>query len=1432
MRRLTAIILALGLGALALPLIAQEDPEADKGFLLNFIEDQLSAPDRQISISAIDGVLSSDVTIPEISISDEEGVWLTIENAQLNWDQGALLTGRLQINSLKAESIDYIRPAVPAKGIDLPAPEAQAPEIPQLPIAIVLGELSVPSVTFGEDLFGLGSEIAIAGSLELIDGSLDTKLDITRKDGPGGTLALALAYARDTETADIDLKLNEPPDGLIVNLLGMEGKPEVSLSLTGSGPLSSLRTDLALDVGGKRALSGVAQLTRKDGGLGVAAELGGPIADLVPSGYKGFFGADTRLKTDLLLRDGGGMDVGSFTLTGGQLGLAARASTAADGFLQSLKLDAGIGSADGSPVALPGGDETLRLSAARLNVDYGEGDAWTAALAISGLDTGTLAAQNVTLDLGGAALNLADPANRRVTFNGDGAITGIAATDPALVKGIGTKLGLGIAGLWSPQTALKLAELRLMGKAFDMALTGTLKGTQFDGDIAVKTPNVAAFSGLAGRQLGGALDLKAKGTLDALSGGFDLVLDGSANDLALGMDAADAILSGQTTLSGRLARTASGFSAENFAIGNARSRIGANGSFSSDTADFRFELALDDLGLISDNASGALNATGTAKGTEGNIALAFDTSVPTGSLAGHNLSDGRLGFAGVLNDATLNGNLSGLAFLDGHRVDLTAGLSSADGASRLSDLRFKTQGTQLTGDVTQDASGLLTGQLALDANDLTLAGALALTELEGAATARISLAPQGDQQAAAIAARAQNLVIAGDTRIKSAEIDARIDDAFGVPAINGTLSANTIRAAGLTVATVSAKAQTQGEATAFSANATLDNGAKLAGAGSLAPAGSGYRLALDQLSLDHGSASARLVDGTSATIADDVVILQSAVFAVGTGRITSSGTAGDSLDLTIDLKSVPLSTANAILPELGLAGTLSGRARVTGAASDPQIAFDMSGAGINARAIAEFGIAPLSVSAKGGFAREMLTLSSLTASAPSGLQISAKGRLPLVGSGGDLAVGGTAPLSLANRVLASRGAQASGTVTIDARLTGSLAKPAYSGTIKMAGAEFVDPQSNLRLQSISAAARLNGETVTIESFRGSLAAGGSIGASGSVSLDADAGFPADIGISLDSARYADGNMLVATASGQLKLTGALMRSPLLAGSIWLQKAEIAIPDSFGGQSALLDVKHEDAPAGVAATLEKIEANTAGTSSSRASSSLRLDISIDAPNQVFVRGRGMDAELGGKVRLTGPVDAIQPVGGFELIRGRLIILGQRITFDSGLVSLTGNLDPYVDFTASSPGDDITVYVKVRGPVSDLDVSFSSLPELPQDEVLSQLIFKRTLGDLSPLQLAKLAAAASELAGGGGNSLTDSLRSAAGLADLDVVTDAEGNTAVRAGTYLQDNIYVGVEAGTEGKSKVTIDLDLTDTIKATGSTTSDGESSIGLFYEQDF
>jgi len=136
------------------------------------------------------------------------------------------------------------------------------------------------------------------------------------------------------------------------------------------------------------------------------------------------------------------------------------------------------------------------------------------------------------------------------------------------------------------------------------------------------------------------------------------------------------------------------------------------------------------------------------------------------------------------------------------------------------------------------------------------------------------------------------------------------------------------------------------------------------------------------------------------------------------------------------------------------------------------------------------------------------------------------------------------------------------------------------------------------------------------------------------------------------------------------------------------------------------------------------------------------------------------------------------------------------------------------------------------VDDPKIVFSSQPELPQDEVLAQLIFKRSISELSPIQIAQLAAAVAELAGGSNTSLLDNLRKATGLDDLDVVTDQEGKTAVRAGRYINEHIYLGVEAGSEGNTKGTVNLDITKHLKAKGGLGSDGDSDLGLFYEKDY
>ena len=506
---------------------------------------------------------------------------------------------------------------------------------------------------------------------------------------------------------------------------------------------------------------------------------------------------------------------------------------------------------------------------------------------------------------------------------------------------------------------------------------------------------------------------------------------------------------------------------------------------------------------------------------------------------------------------------------------------------------------------------------------------------------------------------------------------------------------------------------------------------------------------------------------------------------------------------------------------------LDATARQTGATTD----FSVEGTMASDRTLAAAGLAPLQLTATGSLSGRTVTIASIEANGKGGLQVRGSGTVPLDGPGLAIKVTGSAPLALGNRFVADRGGQLSGTAKLDASVTGSLAAPKFSGGVSTSGAGYIDPQLNLRLTGITGRANLAGERLEIETLTAQLATGGSIAVGGSVGLGSE--LPADLSVRLNSARYADGNLFVATVSGNLQLSGNLQGSSLLSGAINVERADITVPESFGDNTALLATEHVNTPAAVATTLRRAAADGSGTQTAqRAPSVVQLDVKVSAPNQIFIRGRGLDAEVGGSLVLKGTVTDMQPVGGFSLNRGRLSILGQRVTFEKGTVTLVGDLDPFLDFVARTEGEGITVFVNVVGRPSELDISFTSNPALPQDEVLSRLLFQRSMGELTPLQLAKLAGAAAELAGGSNTSLVDSLRDKVGLDDLDVVTGADGNLAVQAGTYVQDNIYLGVQAGTDGDTRVTVNLDITDDIRARASTGTNGDTGLGVFYESDY
>ena len=259
----------------------------------------------------------------------------------------------------------------------------------------------------------------------------------------------------------------------------------------------------------------------------------------------------------------------------------------------------------------------------------------------------------------------------------------------------------------------------------------------------------------------------------------------------------------------------------------------------------------------------------------------------------------------------------------------------------------------------------------------------------------------------------------------------------------------------------------------------------------------------------------------------------------------------------------------------------------------------------------------------------------------------------------------------------------------------------------------------------------------------------------------------------------------------------------------------------------LDIVHLHAPPAI--LRQQGEQNPAEGRSS--SAPIALDLTISSPTQTFVRGRGIDAELGGTIRLTGTAAAPVVSGAFDLRRGRMQILTKRLDITRATITFGGDLVPLLDLEATTTSGDATIVIRLTGLASNPQVSFSSTPSLPQDEILAQLIFGQSLSRLSPLQIAQLADAAAQLAGGGGSSLFQSLRSTLGVDDLDISTDETGGTSISAGKYLNDRTYIELEQSGSGGAKAVINLDIGRGVKLKGEAGGAGAGG-GIFYENEY
>ncbi|WP_137702585.1 translocation/assembly module TamB domain-containing protein [Marimonas lutisalis] len=447
-------------------------------------------------------------------------------------------------------------------------------------------------------------------------------------------------------------------------------------------------------------------------------------------------------------------------------------------------------------------------------------------------------------------------------------------------------------------------------------------------------------------------------------------------------------------------------------------------------------------------------------------------------------------------------------------------------------------------------------------------------------------------------------------------------------------------------------------------------------------------------------------------------------------------------------------------------------------------------------------------------------------SGPAGITFETAGGIAQDGSRVDLRVNGKLPLALANARL--RGQALSGVARIDATVNGPLALSSVSGSVNISDARFADPARYLAFDRIRGQINLSGARAqTI--LEADVASGGTVRVSGPISLSAP--YQASLEAELIDVTLRQPAFVEATMAGSVTVDGPLQGNARIGGAIAVQSAELRIPQFGPSYSALEGLRHLNPPRAVQRTL-RYSGLDQETATDVPMPDFPLDLRISAPSRIFVRGRGLDAELGGSLRLTGSTNNIVPIGRFELIRGRLDVLARRLVLTEGSVTMRGSFDPYIAFAATSQVDDVSVALRLEGVASQPQLTVSSVPELPQEEALSYFLFGRDATRISAFQAVQLAAAIATLSGQSIIDLTSPLRESLGVDDLDLSTDEGGTTQARVGKYISDKAYTDVTVKSDGTSQINLNIEVSPTVKMRGRLGSDGDSGIGIFFEKDY
>lgn len=1434
--------------------------EAGLTTLARLIEHGARTPKTELRIGKLTGTFPEHLRLEDVTFSDAAGTIVELDRLELRWHPLALFDRHLRVSLLDIGTLTINR--LPPAEAQPEEPETPSTGLPSLPVDVTVERFRLDALDLPPELAGQAVRLTAAAELGATrGGEFSTQARIETLSGPATGVSLDADYEALTDRLKIHIDLEEARGGLIGALIGLPSPRPLSLEASGEGPMRDWQGRLQGRAGDAVGIDLTVRLNGREP-LRVSVTGGAEVAGFLPADQQ------PLVRGGLMISAAATIDDKQIELGEARISATAGSVRAQGTFIkESGTVDAAATVVPGEPAVFASLAPGLTYSSAVLDVHA------TGALPMPTVQARLLAEDLAMEAFRAGAVELqirASPADGMpqagsappVDLNASLEVRTIVPPSEEWQALVEKPWLVTLDGQYDPSRSHALVR-SLHAKVGPVDLTGSADASlreQPSGTAEIET-NAFALAPL-GPLLGVPVTGKGRvhGRLSAAEDGrFEVVLKAGAEEFSSQARELAALLGSHPTLRANAGGDHNATIVMDADVRAAQFHATAEARAASDFTSVekaRLRINAEDLrGLepiinapisgrftVEAEASGPVESlTGHVRAVGSDIVFADERVSRLGlGIDAHAIPGGTRGTL-ALDAATSLGDLaakSGFAMENAARrlrVDRFE-LDYANGLSAMADLTIPLDGQPAAGTISVRSPDLipvgrgvgldLAGRLDLD---------IALSDVCGSQQAsadlRVADLALGSSQARPIEIRAVHAdVQLLDPKVRR-ELTASVD-ADGISAAGGQLARTTVRADGRD-GRYTVKARSEGDMhglTQLDLDSDIRQGERtIVGLRRLDAQLHGETLSLEQ--------TAQIEVGDERLRIDDLAL------AYGRARATLSLLKSrDQLRGQFHLSDVDLALLEKFRPGLGAQGVVGADARLSGTPAAPALSVDlkadqleMTGRTRHApRSQTPTVTARMAATIQSGRAKGELSARGL-GDEPFEVTFSAPVRFTVEPFAFD--VDETGPLRSTVRwhgkidplmqMLPIDAILLSGIADVDLAVRGTVQRPLVDGEVSLSQGNLEVFSTGTLLRPLDVKVEGHGDELRLTAFRAQDGGNGAISGTGTVELSQPTRI--DLRIDLVDFTAVRRDDVVSQLGGTLSAVGAIGEKLDVAARIENRHTEVRLinrlpPSVVTVPVTFVNEKAEPAPA------------AEGPAAPTDLGWIILDMNLELPSRVFVRGRGLDSEWAGSLSVTGTADEPQVRGSLKPVRGQFDLLGKRFALTDGKINIDGlDQDIALDLTATYESSDLTARLIVSGTATQPKIALESDPELPQDEILARVLFDKSSGQLTAAEAAQISVAAATLASGEPGVL-DKLRTATGLDRLTIGSAPEGDDSVgtvEAGKNIFDGVYVGAEQGsTAASTSAVVEIDVTKNIKLRSSTSSEGSNRVGLRWEWDY